>query len=122
MPGEEDFGIVPVEAMASGKPVIALGRGGVLETVPEHNPRAGFFYHAPGDASLEEAILCFEREEMSLSAAAIQMAATRFSEARFEADMRNLIWAQDDNLKNSQPPLNLQKDDILGTTTRVPAP
>jgi glycosyltransferase involved in cell wall biosynthesis len=32
-PGEEDFGIVPVEAMASGKPVIAFGRGGALETV-----------------------------------------------------------------------------------------
>jgi glycosyltransferase involved in cell wall biosynthesis len=32
-PGEEDFGIVPVEAMASGRPVIAYGRGGALETV-----------------------------------------------------------------------------------------
>jgi glycosyltransferase involved in cell wall biosynthesis len=32
-PGEEDFGIVPVEAMASGKPVIAFARGGALETV-----------------------------------------------------------------------------------------
>jgi glycosyltransferase involved in cell wall biosynthesis len=32
-PGEEDFGLVPVEAMASGCPVIALGRGGALETV-----------------------------------------------------------------------------------------
>lgn len=34
-PGEEDFGIVPVEAMASGKPVIAFGRGGATETVIE---------------------------------------------------------------------------------------
>src|SRR3954447_6837209 len=34
LPGEEDFGITPVEALASGKPVIALGRGGALETVP----------------------------------------------------------------------------------------
>ena len=32
-PGEEDFGIVPVEAMASGRPVIAFGRGGATETV-----------------------------------------------------------------------------------------
>src|SRR5439155_26429268 len=32
-PGEEDFGIIPVEAMASGCPVIAYGRGGALETV-----------------------------------------------------------------------------------------
>jgi glycosyltransferase involved in cell wall biosynthesis len=33
LPGEEDFGIVPVEAQACGRPVAALGRGGVLETV-----------------------------------------------------------------------------------------
>jgi glycosyltransferase involved in cell wall biosynthesis len=33
LPGEEDFGIVPVEAQASGRPVVALGRGGVLDTV-----------------------------------------------------------------------------------------
>ena len=34
-PGEEDFGIVPVEAMAHGKPVIAFAKGGALETVRE---------------------------------------------------------------------------------------
>ena len=32
-PGEEDFGMVPVEAMASGRPVVAFGRGGATETV-----------------------------------------------------------------------------------------
>src|ERR1039457_6835264 len=34
LPGEEDFGMTAVEALASGKPVVALGRGGALETVP----------------------------------------------------------------------------------------
>lgn len=95
MPGEEDFGIVPVEAMASGKPVIALGRGGVLESVPERNPRAGFFYDAPGEEPLEAAIRRFEKEERSLSAAAIQTAAGRFSEERFQAEMCRLIWPQE---------------------------
>ncbi len=37
-PGEEDFGITPLEALASGKPVLALGRGGILETVTPLNP------------------------------------------------------------------------------------
>ena len=95
MPGEEDFGIVPVEALASGKPVIALGRGGVLESVPEYNPRAGFFYDLPGDEPLESAIRCFEREEAFLSPAAIRTAAARFSEASFQAGMRRLISLQE---------------------------
>lgn len=33
LPGEEDFGIAPVEAQACGRPVVALGRGGALETI-----------------------------------------------------------------------------------------
>ncbi|HEY7303746.1 MAG TPA: glycosyltransferase [Bryobacteraceae bacterium] len=94
LPGEEDFGIVPVEAIASGKAVIALGRGGVLESVPERNPRAGFFYDRPGDEFLETAVQAFEREEMFLSPLAIQTAATRFSEKRFQTEMRKVISAQ----------------------------
>jgi glycosyltransferase involved in cell wall biosynthesis len=91
LPGEEDFGIVPVEAIASGKPVIALGRGGVLESVPERNPRAGFFYDSPGPDFLEAALRTFEKEEESLSEVAIQAAAIRFSEARFQSEMRRVI-------------------------------
>jgi glycosyltransferase involved in cell wall biosynthesis len=94
LPGEEDFGIVPVEAIASGKAVIALGHGGVRESVPERNPRAGFFYDRPGDEFLETAVQEFEREETSLSPLAIQAAAAQFSEKRFQTEMRKIISIQ----------------------------
>ena len=45
LPGVEDFGITPVEAHAAGKPVVAFGAGGALETVEEGFD--GAFFHAP---------------------------------------------------------------------------
>ncbi len=56
-PGEEDFGIVPAEAMACGSPVIALGRGGAAETVDN---RAGVLYGEPTDDGLAHAIVRWE--------------------------------------------------------------
>ena len=52
-PGEEDFGIVPVEALACGAPVIALGQGGAAETI---DPVVGRTYGAPHAEALLEAI------------------------------------------------------------------
>jgi glycosyltransferase involved in cell wall biosynthesis len=83
MPGEEDFGMTTVEAIASGKPVIALGRGGVLEIVP---PEGAFFY----DDSLERAIERFEAAE-PVSPAVLQAAAARFSTAEFERKMSGIL-------------------------------
>ncbi len=57
-PGEEDFGIVPVEAMASGRPVIAYGRGGALETVVDG--RTGLFFEEQTVESLLAAVERFE--------------------------------------------------------------
>jgi glycosyltransferase involved in cell wall biosynthesis len=52
-PGEEDFGIVPVEALACGAPVIALGQGGAAETI---DAAVGCTYDAPNAEALLEAI------------------------------------------------------------------
>jgi glycosyltransferase involved in cell wall biosynthesis len=91
MPGEEDFGMVAVEAMASGKAVIALGRGGVLECVPPGNPLAAVFYEQPGDEPLEQAVSRFEEIERFVRPLDLQSWATRFSESRFQREMRQLI-------------------------------
>jgi len=89
MPGEEDFGITTVEAIASGKAVIALGRGGVREIVPEEG---AFFYDSPDAESLEAAVRRFELAEAAIPAARLQSAARRFSEAEFDRKMRGVLY------------------------------
>ncbi|MBV8864760.1 MAG: glycosyltransferase, partial [Acidobacteriaceae bacterium] len=92
VPGEEDFGIVAVEAIASGKPVIALGKGGVLEIAPSSNPRAGFFYLEPGEHHLEGAVEEFEREEKYLQPAELRAHAVRFSKEVFQREISNVLF------------------------------
>ncbi len=91
MPGEEDFGITPVEALASGKPVIALGRGGVVESVPTADPVGGVFYGAPEEGQLQAAVEKFERLESRIEPRELQACAARFSEERFAREMGEII-------------------------------
>ena len=93
MPGEEDFGITAVEALASGKPVIALGRGGALETVPVTEPLGGILYAEATDKSLQAAIQQWDALEHASMAPALQAYATRFSEAEFASKMRPILNA-----------------------------
>lgn len=94
-PAEEDFGIVPVEAMAAGTPVIAFGKGGATETVVEG--KTGTFFAEQTVNSLVEAIHRFET--MSFSAASIQKHAQQFSEEQFIQNIHQYI--QEHSIKAS---------------------
>ena len=81
-PGKEDFGIVPVEAMASGKPVIAYGRGGALETI--ENGKTGLFFFEQTSQALNEAIDQFEQNIDDFKPGQIADHACAYSKERFK--------------------------------------
>ena len=91
MAGEEDFGITAVEAIASGKAVIALGRGGVLEIAPEEGR---FLFESADEEAMERAIGRFEAEEKMVGARALQQAARTFSEEEFDRKMRLVLYKE----------------------------
>jgi glycosyltransferase involved in cell wall biosynthesis len=93
VPGEEDFGIAAVEALASGKPVIALGRGGALESVPRQDPCGGVVYHEPTEGRLEAALLEFDAVEKTIRPPDLQQWVSRFSEPRFRDEMKRILFA-----------------------------
>lgn len=88
-PGEEDFGIVPLEAMACGRPVIAYGRGGALDYVLPGV--TGRFFHEQTAEALAEAVLAFEAEESLFEPAAIRRHAEGFSAERFRREMEGFV-------------------------------
>jgi glycosyltransferase involved in cell wall biosynthesis len=88
LPGEEDFGMTPVEALASGKPVIALARGGALETVPSFG---GVFYDEPDDAALAAALERFEAMEPDIRPGMLQAHAKSFSALQFSRKMGDYL-------------------------------
>jgi len=105
-PGEEDFGIVPVEAQCYGKPVIALARGGALETVKgygldrrkfDSRKYTGVFFNNEDTESLREAIRAFS--QYAFDPEVIRRHALVFDKRRFKTEIEEHIhnWMRDRN-------------------------
>lgn len=87
LPGEEDFGITPLEANATGRPVIAYGAGGALDTVVEG--QTGILFRHASARSLIDAVRACERQPWN--PAAIRRHAERFSEQAFHDGLIALL-------------------------------
>jgi glycosyltransferase involved in cell wall biosynthesis len=86
---EEDFGIVNVEAQACGVPVIALGRGGTLETVIKD--KTGLFFYRQDVPSIISAVKDFLSKESTFDPKVIRKNAEQFPRERFEREFKTFV-------------------------------
>ena len=91
-PGEEDFGVTPVEAMACGRPVVAFNVGGVNETVI--NGKTGLFFDEETPESINIAIEKFEKNYSSYTSANCRSQAEKFSTEKFRIQFKNLVESE----------------------------
>lgn len=89
MPQEEDFGLTPLEAMSFGKPVLALRKGGALETVIEG--MTGEFFDDPIPEALADGVRRLNENYSNYSPFVIQKWAEKFSRDRFRQEMLKLV-------------------------------
>jgi glycosyltransferase involved in cell wall biosynthesis len=104
-PGEEDFGITPLESMASGRPVIAFERGGVTESVVADE--TGVFFQEQSAEALSNAILRYESMRDTFEPSRLRARAAQFTKARFQTEIRHL----DRELHSTATPTPAEKID-----------
>ena len=85
---DEDFGMVPVEAMGHGVPVIALAQGGVLETVMDGS--TGLLFNEPTVSSLEGVLKKFLKAKKDWSVPCMEQA-KKFSKERFKRELKTFV-------------------------------
>ncbi|QCX37004.1 glycosyltransferase family 4 protein [Aureibaculum algae] len=94
-PGEEDFGMIPLEVMAYGIPVIAYKKGGALETIIENRNNikesSGLFFDNQKIEAIEETIKFFEKEHQNFNPIWIRNHAKKFSEEIFISNIKKQI-------------------------------
>lgn len=90
MPQEEDFGITPIEAMSFGKPVLALRKGGAMETVIEG--ATGEFFDDPIPEALADGVRRLNENYHNYSSGLIKSHAQKFSAQRFREKMYRLVY------------------------------
>ncbi len=112
-PGVEDFGIVPVEAIACGCPVIALGEGGILDSMTEET---AVFYTEPTPEALQRAMERFEGLADQFDPQALRARAERFSEKAFLARFQQILAGA------RVPALSFAPLDALLPAAREPGP
>ena len=96
--GEEDFGITPLEAQASGRPVIAYGKGGALETVVDG--KTGVFFGEQTVESLKNGVSRFNK--MKFNKIQIRTNALRFDEEKFKEKIGNFVDSCYDEFKKQK--------------------
>tara|TARA_R110002051_G_scaffold13788_2_gene45523 strand:- start:85 stop:606 length:522 start_codon:yes stop_codon:yes gene_type:complete len=107
---EEDFGIAPIEAQAAGVPVIAFGKGGILETVKGQFSSSdsidksftGVFFEQQTTKSLLKAVEYFEKNNSIFDKEVIRQSAQRFSVERFEKEFQQTVEELYKNWKSNK--------------------